>query len=51
MTTLRIHCLQHVPCETPAVIAGRAQQHRDRLDRTPLHDNFFTPRSGQLAAP
>lgn len=48
MTTLRIHCLQHVPFETPAAITDWAQQRRHRIDSTLMQDGVRLPRLADL---
>ncbi|MFZ5755366.1 MAG: type 1 glutamine amidotransferase [Pseudomonadota bacterium] len=45
---MRIHCLQHVPFETPAAIADWAQQHRHRIDSTLMHDDVVLPRLADI---
>lgn len=41
---MRIHCLQHVPFETPAAIADWARARGHRIDTTLMHDAAVLPR-------
>lgn len=48
MTRLRIHCLQHVPFETPAAITDWARQRRHTIDSTLMATGVRLPRLTDL---
>lgn len=45
---MRIHCLQHVPFETPAAIADWAARRRHRLDCTLMRQGIQLPRLAEV---